>query len=89
MSRDSALRRADILPASLAPIGLSREVSAAYVCVGTTLFDEMVDDGRMPPPRLINGRTIWDQEEVYAAFKALPHRGETIGKTKSDWSKVA
>jgi predicted DNA-binding transcriptional regulator AlpA len=89
MSDSPAMRRCDVLPASLAPIGLSREVAAAYVGIGTTLFDEMIDDGRMPPPRLINGRTVWDQEEVYAAFKALPHRGETIGKTKSDWSKVA
>lgn len=70
------------------PIGLSREVSAAYVGVGTTLFDELVVDGRMPPPRLINGRTVWDQEELYASFKALPHRGGEVAR-KSDWSKVA
>lgn len=78
--------RATVLPQSLPPIGLSREMSAAYVCVGTTLFDEMVIDGRMPPPRLINGRTVWDQEEVYFAFKAIPHRGGA--PKKSDWDGV-
>ncbi len=35
-------RPVDILPASLAPRGLSRVQSAAYVGVGVTLFDEMV-----------------------------------------------
>jgi len=80
--------RACALPISLPPIGLSRDESAAYVGVGTTLFDEMVNDGRMPPPRMINGRTVWDQEELYASFKALPHRGVAPAK-KSDWSRVA
>jgi hypothetical protein len=74
----------------LPPIGLVREEAAAYVRVGTTLFDEMVADGRMPPPRIANGKTIWDQEEVYAAFKALPHRDTAvIPKKGSDWSKVS
>jgi predicted DNA-binding transcriptional regulator AlpA len=77
-----------ILLSPLAPIGLSRENSADYVGVGTTLFDQMVGDGRMPPPREINNRTVWDQEELYAAFKALPHRGQAHAP-KSDWSKVA
>jgi hypothetical protein len=74
----------------LAPIGLVREEAAAYARVGTTLFDQMVADGRMPPPRMVNGKTIWDQEEVYAAFKALPHRDTGVTtKTGSDWSKVS
>ncbi|MBN8976326.1 MAG: hypothetical protein J0I08_07600 [Rhizobiales bacterium] len=83
-------RRGDILPLSLPPIGLSREISAAYIGVGTTLFDEMVADGRMPGPRVINGRTVWDQEELYAAFKALPHRGVTqVSALATDWSKMS
>jgi predicted DNA-binding transcriptional regulator AlpA len=82
-------RRGDILPASLAPIGLSRECAAAYIGVGTTLFDEMVSDGRMPPPRLLGGRTVWDTEELYLAFKALPHRGQpATASDVPDWSKM-
>jgi predicted DNA-binding transcriptional regulator AlpA len=90
-SETAQTRRADILPASLAPIGLSREMAAAYIGIGTTLFDEMVLDSRMPSPRMINGRTVWDQEELYAAFKALPHRGVAGAVTSktNDWSKVA
>ena len=87
---EKPLLRGDILPASLPPIGLSRAEAAAYINVGTTLFDEMVSDARMPPPRVFNGRTVWDREEVYAAFKALPHRGGAPAKpASSDWGRVA
>ena len=66
----------DILPPSLAPCGLSRVRSADYVGVGTTLFDEMVGDGRMPPPKHINKRKIWDRLELDEAFTALPSDGD-------------
>lgn len=62
----------DILPTSCPPRGLSRAQSAAYVGVGTTLFDEMVKDHRMPRPKRINGKTIWDRVELEEAFVALP-----------------
>ena len=65
-------RAADILPASLAPRGLSRVQSAAYVGVGATLFDEMVEDGRMPAPKRINSRKIWDRQGLDEAFAGLP-----------------
>lgn len=61
---------ADILP--LAPRGLSRAQSAAYVGVGVTKFDEMVADGRMPKPKRIDGRTVWDRLALDEAFFALP-----------------
>ena len=65
-------RPADILPLSLPPRALSRVQSAYYVCVGTTLFDEMVKDGRMPRPKRVNGKTIWGRVELDEAFVALP-----------------
>lgn len=73
---------------SLAPIGLSREAAAEFIGIGTTLFDRMVNDGRMPLPRALDGRTVWDREEVEAAFRALPYHGAKIAKENSDWSKV-
>ena len=63
---------ADILPISCPPFGLSRELAAASIDVGTTLFDEMVKDGRMPPPKRINGRTVWSRQAIGEAFAALP-----------------
>ncbi len=65
-------RPADILPLSLAPRGLSRVQAAAYVGVKHTLFDEMVADGRMPAPKRINSRTVWDRLALDEAFAALP-----------------
>jgi predicted DNA-binding transcriptional regulator AlpA len=59
---------------SYPPRGLSREEAARYIGVGTTKFDEMVADRRMPKPRQIDGRTIWDRVELDIDFSALPHQ---------------
>ena len=59
------------LPASLPPRGLSRAQAAEYVGVGATLFDQLVKDGRMPPAKRINGRTVWDRRRLDEAFEAL------------------
>lgn len=80
MAEAQALRRqprGDVLPLSLPPIGISREQSAAFVGVGVTLFDEMVADGRMPGPKYINTRAVWDVDELRLAFKALPSNDDT------------
>ncbi len=68
-------RRGELLPHSLPPIGINREQAAALIGVSTSLFDGAVHAGTMPAPRLLGGRNIWDVEELYAAFKKLPHRG--------------
>ncbi len=65
-------RTANTLPPSLAPRGLSRVQGAAYVGVGASLFDEMVADGRMPNPKRINARNVWDRVQLDEAFAALP-----------------
>ncbi len=65
-------RRNDLLPLSLAPRGLSRVEASAYIGVSPSLFDEMVRDGRMPGPKRINARTVWDRRKVDEAFECLP-----------------
>jgi predicted DNA-binding transcriptional regulator AlpA len=62
---------ADALPPPLAPRGLSRSEAAAYVGVSASLFDVMVKDGRMPCPKRINSRTVWDRYQLDRAFEAL------------------
>src|SRR4051794_25071402 len=62
----------NILPHSLPPRGLSREEAAAYIGVSPSLFDALVKDGRMPAPKRIKARTIWDRFQLDAAFVALP-----------------
>ncbi len=43
----------------------------------------MVKDGRMPKPRRINSRTVWDKRQLDEAFDALPG-GENSGE--EDWN---
>lgn len=76
-----------ILPASLAPRGLSREEAAAYIGVSASLFDRMVKEGKMPNPKRYGARVIWDRFQLDAAFAALP----TDGPNAADddiWSRV-
>lgn len=68
--------------------GLSREESAAYIGVGTTLFDNMVSDGRMPVPKVINSRRVWDRIALDAAFQALPSEGGLAPKGDDPWSRA-
>jgi excisionase family DNA binding protein len=73
-----------VLPISCPPRGLSRVAAAEYVGVSTGKFDEMVADGRMPAPRPIDRRLVWDRLELDAAFSDLPHVEE-----ENPWDKVA
>ncbi len=68
----SRVEKREVLPACLPPRGLSRVESARYVGVSPSFFDKMVVDGRMPKPKRINSRTIWDRKQLDMAFEALP-----------------
>lgn len=63
---------AHVLPPSLPPRGLNRVEAAAYIGVSPSLFDMMVNDGRMPKAKRINSRTVWDRQKLDTAFAALP-----------------
>jgi predicted DNA-binding transcriptional regulator AlpA len=52
--------------------GLSHDEAAMYVGVSSGKFDEMINDGRMPAPRRIDARKVWDVRELDLAFDALP-----------------
>jgi len=74
-----------ILPPSLPPRGLSRVEAAQYIGVSPSLFDEMVKDGRMPPPKPINSRKVWDRLKLDQAFEALP---DLDGGAANPWDEV-
>ena len=61
---------------SIDPRGLNRETAASYIGIGTTLFDALVTEGRMPRPKLINNRKVWDRQELDIAFNKLPNGDE-------------
>jgi len=53
------------------------------VGVSASLFDEMVADGRMPSPREINRRRVWDRLQIDAAFDDLPGGADAESETDS------
>ena len=65
------------------PRGLSRAQAATYVGVGTSKFDEMVGDGRMPLPKRIDCRRVWDRRRLDEAFESLPGDEE-----QNPWDEV-
>ena len=60
------------------PRGMPREVAARYIGVGATKFDQLVNDGRMPKPKRIDGRVVWDRFALDAAFNDLSSEPENI-----------
>lgn len=52
--------------------GLNRDLSACFVGVSPSKFDEMVKDGRMPPPKRIDYRRVWDIRQLEKYFDRLP-----------------
>lgn len=64
------MRRADAI--AYPPRGMCRDEAARYIGVGTTKFDEMVKDRRMPQPKRVDGRLVWDRLAIDAAFTDLP-----------------
>jgi predicted DNA-binding transcriptional regulator AlpA len=56
--------------------GFSEAEAAMYIGLGASKFAELVKDGRMPRPRVIDNRRVWDIDDIDAAFRALPIEGE-------------
>lgn len=80
--------RATALPSNLPPRLIAREAAAAYVSVSPNMFDQMVDDGRMPGAKRLGSRRIaWDVRELDVAVDHLP--AEAVGRTADEtWSDV-
>ena len=83
MTRSAALSSIRSIPRR----GLSHVESAIYVGVSPTLFDEMVKDGRMPKPKRINGRVVWDIRALDEGFEALPDEDarKDVNREFSPW----
>lgn len=59
--------------------GLDESEAAVYLSFSPSFFRKLVGEGRMPRPRLADGRRVWDVEELDLAFKALPREGGDDG----------
>ena len=75
------------LPSTLEPFGLTREEAAAACRISASKFDQLVADGRMPQPRMIDGRRVWSTTEVRRAFHALPKKGGD--GERNEWDDAA
>ena len=51
--------------------GLNRVEAAIYVGVSASKFDQMVADRRMPKPKKIDCRKVWDMRALDLAFDEL------------------
>ncbi len=60
------------LPDTLRPRLIDRQAAADYIGTGATKFDQMVEDGRMPRPKVIDRRKLWCVRALDAAADALP-----------------
>lgn len=80
------MRRRDILPTLPVVFGLGESEAAAAIGVCATTFRTLVDEGKMPTPRKIGERKVYDVDELRAAFKSLPVDGP---KESTGWEDVA
>lgn len=68
MTRSTALSAVRPIPRR----GLARGEAAMYIGVSASKFDELVRDGRMPGPKRIDRRKLWDVHALDLAFDSLP-----------------
>jgi len=64
--------------------GLSRFEAAAYVGISPCKFDQLITDGRMPGPRRIDHRKVWDVRELDLSFDDLP-RDDSASSNSNSW----
>jgi predicted DNA-binding transcriptional regulator AlpA len=64
--------------------GLSRIEAAEYVGISPSKFDELVSDGRMPGPRRIDARKVWDVRELDLHFEELPRDDSATANSWDD-----
>ena len=65
--------------------GLSRTEAAEYVGISGTKFGQLVQENRMPSPKKIDGRYVWDVYALDAFFDALDP-AEDAGAQKNPWN---
>jgi len=51
--------------------GLDHDEAAVFVGVTVRAFDQMVTDGRLPPPVELEGELVWDMVQLDRAMDRL------------------
>jgi Meiotically up-regulated gene 113 len=64
------------------PRTMKAERAAAYLDMSRSKFLELVDDGRLPPPKIIDGVPMWESDAIDSAFNGFPQHGEVYHAAK-------
>jgi predicted DNA-binding transcriptional regulator AlpA len=67
--------------------GLRRPSAARFFSISESLFQQLVDNGTLPPPLKIAGTTVsvWDLEALHEAFDRLRAADHGAGTKKNSW----
>jgi predicted DNA-binding transcriptional regulator AlpA len=76
----------EILPLLPIVFGLGELEAAAAIGISASKFRQLVSQKRMPSPRRLDGRKIWDVDELRDAFKELPHHDDD--ENADSWADV-
>jgi hypothetical protein len=55
---------------------MKAERAAAYLDMSRSKFLELVESGRLPQPKVIDGIRIWDRLALDTAFSEFPERND-------------
>ena len=69
--------------------GLSETEAAVYLSLSPSFFRQLVAQGKMPRPRVVGRRRIWDAEELDLAFREVPREGDDgqhVEAKENSWS---
>jgi predicted DNA-binding transcriptional regulator AlpA len=78
--------RFDNLPPGIVPYAVSRETAAELLGISAGTFDKLVKAGKLPEPREVESRILWDSAEIRAAWRAMPRRGQQ--PPGNEWDSV-
>jgi predicted DNA-binding transcriptional regulator AlpA len=78
--------RFDHLPPGVVPFAVSRETAAELLGISSGTFDKLVKSGKLPEPREVESRILWDSAEIRAAWRAMPRRGQQ--PARNEWESI-
>ena len=72
------------------PRAMKAERAAAYLDMSRTKFLALVESGRLPKPKVIDGIRVWDRLALDAAFNDFPDRddGDHLAARRNTFDEV-
>jgi len=64
------------------PRAMKADRAAAYLDMSRSKFLELVDRGRLPKPKTIDGVPMWESDAVESVFDGFPQEGEVYHAAK-------